>query len=994
MGKKDTFTLLRTWDFGREQKPDIDMINKAFSDLFEGIETFSRLEEPSEDTKRELGIAGLPAFCICSENLQYMKVFIGVYPENGNYFALMGVTGKGQQIKAAEMEPFYAKCMGSVSNFTNAIRASRSYAQRFGGSAALAAGITAGVSHALVGGVKLAAKGVKALLRDKEAYEKEMAFYQFAMNAGDFVLGGIDNGGFIGKLKEKASGGNLIAQYQLGSAYDEGRGVEANHEEAISWFAQAAEGGEERSKIVLISEYLFGDTEYDTEYVNTGVTYLKELADTGETWAVEEYLSIYDKGTVRGIDKDFRKAQELALPYAESGNVYAAMLVATAYDAFLCDGAFEKDDSKAAFIYEKIVESKDERFAPEAAFYLGKMYQNGRGKPQDMAKAASYFAVANRGNVFQAKTELAHIYTFGDGIMPNFASAKQLCDELIRSRDFDDVAFGNYCRFYIADQEEKYGESLQYAKAYLDSNAVELEHADEIKAYIEEKENLLASMTEQEKKEYLKIKPEKSFVSTGKNTKIIAVILACIVAAVAGYFLFFSESDRPAVATGTVEKSDDSTAIAMEATEDEEEALPELFHDGVAVMNGTDGCDLIDEEGNLVVTLDYSYVSNVSDNGRAVASIQESDEDWYEKWGIINNQGETICEFKYDDIWLGDLDEDALLPASVDDTWGYINWDGEEVIPLQFDEVWPFADNGFACIQLNGQYGAINKSGAIVIEPVYSTYFTFAKNGLACVEQDGKYGYINAKGEYVISPEFDQATKFDDFDRAIVTIGDKQGIIDSSGNYILECEYDLIGNYTGQGAMTCFDDYGYCKVYDHENGGMALINTEGEFICPFDYVSIGAFSKKGLAPVEIANGENSTYEAFINMNGEIVLSTDYENAGTFSEGGLAAVAKDFLWGYINLDGEEIIPLQYEYAGNFNRWGLSSVHDGKNIYVINEKGERICSVPFTKDYCPWEIVLQEYKDGYSEVWLVAMDPDVQTRQFIFKNETLIYDSENR
>ena len=45
----------------------------------------------------------------------------------------------------------------------------------------LSAGIGAAAGLAIEGTFKLAAKGVKLLMRDKEKYEKEMAFYNNAL---------------------------------------------------------------------------------------------------------------------------------------------------------------------------------------------------------------------------------------------------------------------------------------------------------------------------------------------------------------------------------------------------------------------------------------------------------------------------------------------------------------------------------------------------------------------------------------------------------------------------------------------------------------------------------------------------------------------------------------------------------------------------------------------------------------------------------------------
>lgn len=61
--------------------------------------------------------------------------------------------------------------------------------RRFGaGSTAssLTAGVSVDVGAAIGGSVKLMAKGVRALLRNKEAYDKEMDFYTLALSYGGF----------------------------------------------------------------------------------------------------------------------------------------------------------------------------------------------------------------------------------------------------------------------------------------------------------------------------------------------------------------------------------------------------------------------------------------------------------------------------------------------------------------------------------------------------------------------------------------------------------------------------------------------------------------------------------------------------------------------------------------------------------------------------------------------------------------------------------------
>ena len=134
--------------------------------------------------------------------------------------------------------------------------------RRFGVSgtaSALGAGAGVAVGAAIGGSVRLVAKGVKALLRDKDAYERERGFYELVLGLGDYLIGGVDPSNIISKLRSKAEEGNAVAQYLIGSAYVEGRGVEPNLDEAVRWFALAAANNEKRSKEILAVEYLYGE---------------------------------------------------------------------------------------------------------------------------------------------------------------------------------------------------------------------------------------------------------------------------------------------------------------------------------------------------------------------------------------------------------------------------------------------------------------------------------------------------------------------------------------------------------------------------------------------------------------------------------------------------------------------------------------------------------------------------------------------------------------
>ena len=74
-----------------------------------------------------------------------------------------------------------------------------------------------------------------------------MRFFRYIMLSGLIVcsttLGQENDKEIIQLWKLAAEQGNATAQYNLGVAYDNGRGVAKNHQEAAKWYRLAADQG-------------------------------------------------------------------------------------------------------------------------------------------------------------------------------------------------------------------------------------------------------------------------------------------------------------------------------------------------------------------------------------------------------------------------------------------------------------------------------------------------------------------------------------------------------------------------------------------------------------------------------------------------------------------------------------------------------------------------------------------------------------------------------
>ena len=249
-----------------------------------------------------------------AENGIYMPVTTFLSSEKGITYVVSSVYGKGEQIRAQDLEKLCYKAKGHFDSLKygmdkgKSIASVFSYGTREGG---IVGGVSVAAGLAISGTFTLAAKGMRALLRDTDAYEKEMRFYETALSVVDFVIGAADSGNIISSLTESGNNDNVFAQYLLGDAYAKGWAVEQNESEALKWFEMAAERGHLESQNIVSGEYLYSDKDYDREKKELGIKYLINLEEAGEAWAQDLLIDIYLLGNVRGIDKDYDKAMLL-----------------------------------------------------------------------------------------------------------------------------------------------------------------------------------------------------------------------------------------------------------------------------------------------------------------------------------------------------------------------------------------------------------------------------------------------------------------------------------------------------------------------------------------------------------------------------------------------------------------------------------------------------------------------------------------------------------
>lgn len=195
--------------------------------------------------------------------------------------------------------------------------------------------------------------------------------------------GDIWNTLFKDKLRE-ANQGNVEAQYDVGTMYLNGRGVQASRATAVEWFGKAAAQGNAqaitRLKLMSENEARFSRTRAE--------------ADRGDRSSQYELGNMYTKGI--GVEVDYGKAIAAYELSAGQGYDKAAYKLGLLY----YEGSGVPVDMKVAFKWFRTAAMNNHA---AAQYYLGRMYAAGQGTRKDNTQALDWLSKAVDGGFDQAR---------------------------------------------------------------------------------------------------------------------------------------------------------------------------------------------------------------------------------------------------------------------------------------------------------------------------------------------------------------------------------------------------------------------------------------------------------------------------------------------------------------------------------------------------------------------------------------------------------------
>lgn len=245
---------------------------------------------------------------------------------------------------------------------------------------------------------------------------------------------------------------------------------------------------------------------------------------------------------------------------------------------------------------------------------------------------------------------------------------------------------------------------------------------------------------------------------------------------------------------------------------------------GVALVSG-DKWSIIDQNGNLVSKVNYSYVVDYSYDKaktKVVVLVGQYGDDTSDIY-IFKNESLNIIEKVGSSIFVKDK---------------YIYY--------------AVSDGSFSSYDIVS--GNVKKK--VVVD--------FSLNGMiTTISSDGLLGYKSTDGKIVIKEQYqvEGATDFTKYGLAVVSLNDLKGVIDKTGKQIIPCKYKTIYVFSGNVFVVSDDDQTYYlidnndkKIYD-----TVLYDGVSDFIVAYNNDKCGIVNRDGKNVTELNNLSCNVY---------------------------------------------------------------------------------------------------------------------------------------
>ena len=343
------------------------------------------------------------------------------------------------------------------------------------------------------------------------------------------------------------------------------------------------------------------------------------------------------------------------------------------------------------------------------------------------------------------------------------------------------------------------------------------------------------------------------------------------------------------------------------------------------VLYSNEKWGVINQLGETVIAPSYREMLVIPDKTKEVflCTYDINEETGEYKTKAINSKNEEILTGydkieaidnidKNENVWY----EDNVLRIQKDGKYGLIDLNGKELLPTEYDEI--IGLNGIEnsiLIKKDDKYGLVNDTGSVIIEPNYKEIKNLGetyREGYITIDENDKYGVIGATKMKLLDNKYDNIEQVYLSDYYLVTENGERKVINSSGETILNSGFDQISSKTEDG---------------------------------FIYVSQGLYGE-------------------INTTGEVQIEPTYQDLKQVKKGVYIAKNND-RYGIIDNEGNTMIPFDYTLI-TYNKDAKLFIADDANYNttIINENYESkitgiLSEINTTKSYIRMRVD-DEYK----------------------------------
>ena len=288
---------------------------------------------------------------------------------------------------------------------------------------------------------------------------------------------------------------------------------------------------------------------------------------------------------------------------------------------------------------------------------------------------------------------------------------------------------------------------------------------------------------------------------------------------------------------------------------------------------------VINNEGETVINPEYTEIVLIpnKDVPIFICTYDLNDQDGTYKTKVINQKNEEIFKEyskveaidNFDskqNIWY----EDDVLRVEKDGKYGLINFEGKEVLPCDYDEITALKGvTNNLLVKKDGKVGLVNEKGQTIVNTEYKDIKTLKegyKNEYIIVNDNNQYGIISTTGTVIIEPKYEDVKYLNNSEMFAIKDAGVWKLINKDNQILIDGGYDNIIEAKGE------------NVVVEKGGKYGVVTTKNEEKIPVEYEQI----KYTLSIYYIA--KTGGKYGIINLNNEQVKDFNYINMDYVEKG--------------------------------------------------------------------------------------------------------------